>query len=173
MAPSSCTWLLGALVAAFAWWPLLLLPALDLEPPPPASPPSACPSCMLEHAAAASSPVHLANQPMGQGAAVAAMSHTILSSSSEVSDTYLRLEAIKQQILSKLGLSSKPNVSSPVPHEVLLETMRIVDDTRIVHHKRTPDLEDDFYGRTSEIISFAEPGKLKKLIYLLCMQLLL
>ncbi|CAB3386200.1 Hypothetical predicted protein [Cloeon dipterum] len=79
-----------------------------------------------------------------------------------VSDTFYRIEAIKQQILSKLGLQAKPNVSSSIPHEVLLETMRIVDDTAGLQRKQQPQLElddDDDLGRASEIISFAEPGE--------------
>ena len=90
----------------------------------------------------------------------------------------LRLETIKRQILSKLGLKEKPNVTSPVPREVIMETLNRADemleqqdgsgnhhvmyddDSAIPSSTRPPESEpDDFYGRTSEIIAFAEPGR--------------
>jgi inhibin beta len=94
----------------------------------------------------------------------------------------IRLETIKRQILSKLGLKEKPNVTSPVPREVILETLYRAEETGgqqdgggglVTQHvlydddsspapssTRPPESEpDDFYGRTSEIIAFAEPGK--------------
>lgn len=99
----------------------------------------------------------------------------------------IRLETIKRQILSKLGLKEKPNVTSPVPREVILETLYRAEETGghqdgnrgaglVTQHvlydddsspapssTRPPESEpDDFYGRTSEIIAFAEPGKKKK-----------
>ncbi|XP_021913178.1 inhibin beta A chain isoform X2 [Zootermopsis nevadensis] len=95
----------------------------------------------------------------------------------------IRLETIKRQILSKLGLKEKPNVTSPVPREVILETLYRAEETGghqdgnrgaglVTQHvlydddsspapssTRPPESEpDDFYGRTSEIIAFAEPG---------------
>ncbi|XP_071443075.1 lateral signaling target protein 2 homolog, partial [Hetaerina americana] len=70
----------------------------------------------------------------------------------------IRLEAIKHQILSKLGLKSKPNVTSPIPRSVVLETLYRAEETRgFMDPTRPPEPEDDFYGRTSEIITFAEP----------------
>ena len=81
----------------------------------------------------------------------------------------LRIENIKQQILSKLGLKSKPNISTSIPRDVLLQTLYRSDDTRPL--LKEPDTgsfqdeaisyEDDYYAKTSEIISFAEPGELK------------
>jgi inhibin beta len=92
----------------------------------------------------------------------------------------IRLETIKRQILSKLGLKEKPNITSPVPREVILETLYRAEETggrqdgglvaqEHVHadedspgpsSARPPESEpDDFYGRTSEIIAFAEPGE--------------
>ena len=90
----------------------------------------------------------------------------------------IRLETIKRQILSKLGLKEKPNVTSPVPREVIMETLNRADemleqhdgsgshhvmyedDSAIPSSTRPPESEpDDFYGRTSEIIAFAEPGR--------------
>ncbi|XP_069678472.1 uncharacterized protein Actbeta isoform X2 [Periplaneta americana] len=93
----------------------------------------------------------------------------------------IRLETIKRQILSKLGLKEKPNVTSPVPREVIMETLyraeetgdqqdgggsgsgssgiMFEDDSAVPPSTRPPESEpDDFYGRTSEIIAFAEPG---------------
>lgn len=85
----------------------------------------------------------------------------------------LRLEAIKRQILSKLGLKSKPNVTHTLPREIILETLVRAEDSDVGHFNNIDDrssstsyrasvLEtvdvDDFYGRTSEIITFAEKG---------------
>ncbi|XP_050302122.1 inhibin beta chain [Anthonomus grandis grandis] len=85
----------------------------------------------------------------------------------------LRLEAIKKQILQKLGLSAKPNVTHSLPREVVLETLSRAEEgdffskieeeefpttsEKIRNNMETVDV-DDFYGRTSEIISFAEQG---------------
>lgn len=97
----------------------------------------------------------------------------------------LRLEAIKRQILSKLGLRQKPNVTHSLPKEVVMQTLYRAEDNRdffgngsgggtangghvedamlSTTSARTTGTEqmdvDDFYGRTSEIISFAEEGK--------------
>ncbi|EFA05600.1 hypothetical protein TcasGA2_TC015806 [Tribolium castaneum] len=87
----------------------------------------------------------------------------------------LRLEAIKRQILSKLGLRHKPNVTYSLPREVIMETLSRAEDNSDFFRNfnseenisttsaRTSTVEtmdfDDFYGRTSEIISFAEQGK--------------
>lgn len=86
----------------------------------------------------------------------------------------LRLEAIKRQILSKLGLRQKPNVTHSLPREVVMETLFRAEDssdffsnfyreenfsTTSARTSTTETMEyDDFYGRTSEIISFAEEG---------------
>lgn len=87
----------------------------------------------------------------------------------------LRLDAIKRQILSKLGLKHKPNVTHTLPREIILETLvraedsdgrnfNNVDEDISTTSYRSSILEtvdvDDFYGRTSEIISFAEQGKI-------------
>lgn len=86
----------------------------------------------------------------------------------------LRLEAIKTQILSKLGLRQKPNVTHSLPKEVIMQTLYRAEDSQNAFSNmsedtpttstRTAGLEtvdvDDFYGRTSEIISFAEKGKI-------------
>ncbi|XP_075211119.1 inhibin subunit beta isoform X2 [Lycorma delicatula] len=84
----------------------------------------------------------------------------------------LRLEAIKQQILSKLGLATKPNVTSAVSRDVVLKTILRAHETSSSSEEHQQDTlpppssgipsidsePDDFYGRTSEIIAFAEPG---------------
>ncbi|KAK4295261.1 hypothetical protein Pmani_032165 [Petrolisthes manimaculis] len=79
----------------------------------------------------------------------------------------LRIEGIKQQILSKLGLRAKPNVTSSIPREVLLQTLYRSEEDRELLEKQQAELhgtdeelvEDDYYAKTSEIISFAEPGR--------------
>lgn len=119
-----------------------------------------------------------------------------------------RLEAIKFQILLKLGLKNKPNVTSPLPKQFIFDTLRrsgdpalnmndfpmylqssdsietrdlvldqlqqlkvnasesIVDELKAEetfkeHSVPEDDQEfDDFYGRTQEIITFAEKGGL-------------
>ncbi|XP_045129651.1 inhibin beta chain-like [Portunus trituberculatus] len=78
----------------------------------------------------------------------------------------LRIEGIKQQILSKLGLRAKPNVTSGIPREVLLQTLYRSEENRELLAKQQEEirsageelLEDDYYAKTSEIISFAVPG---------------
>lgn len=78
-----------------------------------------------------------------------------------------RVEIIKQQILTKLGLTSTPNVTSARSTKFLLEALSLepspllMDEgaSTAVSKMTTLDSEpDDFYGRTSEIIGFAEPG---------------
>ncbi|XP_078034262.1 inhibin subunit beta isoform X2 [Augochlora pura] len=122
----------------------------------------------------------------------------------------LRLEAIKHQILTKLGLRSRPDVNrtlATVPRHLALETLyraeaqsfRYPDKSRNDHEnvysaeflygdddysyrnldqqaesptedsagigygdhedQDAPEEMDDFYARTSEIITFAEPGR--------------
>ncbi|EEB12603.1 inhibin beta, inhb, putative [Pediculus humanus corporis] len=94
----------------------------------------------------------------------------------------IRLEAIKLQILSKLGLKEKPTITLPVPRDILIETLsragdypmngnffgeQEYDETINNKKEKEPEIDegllesepDDFYGRTSEIITFAEPGK--------------
>ena len=91
----------------------------------------------------------------------------------------LRLEVIKKQILSKLGLRHKPNVTHVLPREVIERVYRTIAGER----EEVPQEEafvaaaagpataggleavdaDDYYGRTSEIIAFAEQGKGRRL----------
>lgn len=94
----------------------------------------------------------------------------------------LRLEAIKHQILSKLGMVSKPNVTMGVSREVVLQTLyRAQETTTSPHHDHDEDTVppttrlpqqdgefDDFYGRTSEIIAFAESGNTSHLLSIYC-----
>nr|CAD7570126.1 unnamed protein product [Timema californicum] len=100
----------------------------------------------------------------------------------EDEDTFLsdedniRLESIKRQILSKLGLISKPNISSNIPREVVLQTLdraNVIKGSVEIGERQhdiiyqsppeeflLPEVElDDFYGQTSEIITFAEPDR--------------
>lgn len=115
-----------------------------------------------------------------------------------------RLEAIKFQILLKLGLKNKPNVTNTLPKQFIFDTLRRsgdpmnnpndytmllqssdeketrdlvldqlqqlklsndsnIDDSNNEDFKEThPEDEqdfDDFYGRTREIITFAEKGE--------------
>ncbi|XP_023223242.1 inhibin beta B chain-like [Centruroides sculpturatus] len=81
----------------------------------------------------------------------------------------LKVEAIKQQILSKLSLREKPNITAPVSREVALEALRRIGLQSMLppeHSILRDDADvnggnlgrDDYYGRTSEIIAFAEPG---------------
>lgn len=115
-----------------------------------------------------------------------------------------RLEAIKFQILLKLGLKNKPNVTNTLPKQFIFDTLRrsgdpavnsndftmlfqssdnketrdlmqdqlqllkinndsIVDELKAEDLKESPpddDQEfDDFYGRTREIIAFADKGE--------------
>lgn len=103
-----------------------------------------------------------------------------------VSDN-LRLEAIKRQILTKLGLRHKPNVTFTLPREVIMATISRAEDGDAFMSNRDPYEEDysttsarsnnvdpvdvdDFYGRTSEIITFGE-GKTKIFIILNSSQL--
>lgn len=93
-----------------------------------------------------------------------------------VSDN-LRLEAIKRQILTKLGLRHKPNVTFTLPRDVIMATISRAEDGDAFMASRDPYEEDysttsarsnhpdpvdvdDFYGRTSEIITFGE-GKVQ------------
>lgn len=93
------------------------------------------------------------------------------------------MEAIKLQILTKLGLKAKPHVKRTLPRELVLASLSRAGedepepgaggsglaggsgDTTDPEEDRyttttvdsAPDY-DDFYGRTSEIITFAEQG---------------
>lgn len=73
----------------------------------------------------------------------------------------LRLEAIKTQLLSKLRLQHRPNVSLDLPRQVLLETvLRSGDPSTTSMNGVKPNLsDDDILPVTSEIITFATPGE--------------
>jgi len=94
----------------------------------------------------------------------------------------VRIESIKRQILVKLGLHAKPNVSSVPSRDFILETLiraeqSLDGDTGTTSTTGStaatsqdietttidPSVEDDFFGKTSEIITFAERG------WLLCL----
>ncbi|XP_076039666.1 inhibin beta B chain-like [Oratosquilla oratoria] len=144
-------WLGAAAGAAAAGaLPLLLfltavpLPVQALPPPPQQSPPQFegqkhqhCPNCL-----------HPTNEH------------------EQIALDNLRIEGIKQQILSKLGLRAKPNITSNIPRELLLQTLYRSEEDRKLLEQVPSDafgsedelVEDDYYAKTSEIISFAEPG---------------
>lgn len=94
-----------------------------------------------------------------------------------------RLESIKRQILIKLGLNAKPLLPADAvpPRDVIMETLLRAEESASALGQRTTEpsptpgrraqqhqhpasdadssaIEDDFYGKTSEIIAFAEPG---------------
>lgn len=113
-----------------------------------------------------------------------------------------RLEAIKQQILLKLNLREKPNVTSTIPKQFILDTLDKAGasdfkysmmmmqsdnsdssdsslDVETLQHLRHGGINDsltddengnfdaqedgefdDFYGKTKEIISFADKGEI-------------
>ncbi|CAL1270394.1 unnamed protein product [Larinioides sclopetarius] len=76
----------------------------------------------------------------------------------------IKLEAIKQQILSKLHLQDRPNITSPLAREVALEALRRTQGGIPEEEGTEPEEDeaggrDDYYARPSEIIAFAEPGE--------------
>lgn len=129
---------------------------------------------------------------------------------SQLSD-HSRLEAIKFQILLKLGLKNKPNFTSSMTKQFILDTLRRSGDP-VLHtnelkmmfqssdskddvvlsqlikqkthnHSKTEDERaesvpetqsdfdeefEDFYGRTREIIAFAEKGEKEFITLKLC-----
>lgn len=88
----------------------------------------------------------------------------------KIESDHIRLEAIKREILSKLGLRHKPNVTHALPRDLIEKTYRTITGERQDDNLRarnsgarsanydTVDV-DDYYGKTSEIISFAEQGE--------------
>ncbi|XP_076361422.1 inhibin beta chain-like [Tachypleus tridentatus] len=83
----------------------------------------------------------------------------------------LKLEAIKQQILSKLNLNQRPNMTVPVAREVLLEAfqrssghlfLEVLPQDQPVEEtvqEQEQEKHEEYYGKTSEIIVFSEPGE--------------
>ncbi|XP_059609837.1 inhibin beta chain [Phlebotomus argentipes] len=69
----------------------------------------------------------------------------------------LRLDAIKQQILTKLGMASPPNLTHALPKQLAMDTLFRAQEPDISIRRRV-DEPDDFYGRTQEIIEFADRG---------------
>lgn len=97
-----------------------------------------------------------------------------------------RLESIKHQILLKLGMKNKPNITDSLPKQYIYDTLRrsgepVINDF-IYHLSSSNEVEsenrtssskdsesefqsdgevdyDDFYGKPREIITFAEMGK--------------
>ncbi|RZF41827.1 hypothetical protein LSTR_LSTR005289 [Laodelphax striatellus] len=132
-----------------------------------------CPNCLSHHHHAHHHHHH--GHPRGGGGGGGGGGGSGGGSSQQDKDQ-LRLEAIKHQILSKLGLDSKPNITSAVSKDVVLKTIRRAQEMSAssidgdvndpsgpsaAHAPTLPLLEsesDDYFGRTSEIIAFAEPG---------------
>ncbi|KAL1430617.1 hypothetical protein MTO96_014863, partial [Rhipicephalus appendiculatus] len=78
----------------------------------------------------------------------------------------LKLDAVRHQILSKLSLRERPpqrrESAPPLARELALEALRrvhLLPEPRALEDQGAPDprQEDDYYGRTAEIIAFAEP----------------
>ncbi|XP_076361281.1 LOW QUALITY PROTEIN: inhibin beta B chain-like [Tachypleus tridentatus] len=81
----------------------------------------------------------------------------------------LKMEAVKNQILSKLQLQERPNMTNPLPRNVLLQVLQhtynhdLAEDS--LQDQSIPDdidgmseEKDNYYGRVSEIVVFSEPG---------------
>lgn len=73
----------------------------------------------------------------------------------------LRIELIKQQILQKLRLPAEPNITQPVPRQVLLRALGKIDPTMAEEPANSVEKTQavEYYAQTKEIISFSEPGK--------------
>ncbi|KAH9370962.1 hypothetical protein HPB48_013392 [Haemaphysalis longicornis] len=82
----------------------------------------------------------------------------------------IKLDAVRHQILSKLSLRERPpqrrEPASPLARELALEALRrvhLLPEPRALEDQGAPDprqaQDDDYYGRTAEIIAFAEPGE--------------
>ncbi|KAH7966932.1 hypothetical protein HPB49_020785 [Dermacentor silvarum] len=80
----------------------------------------------------------------------------------------LKLDAVRHQILSKLSLRERPpqhrESAPPLARELALEALRrvhLLPEPRALEDQGAPDprQEDDYYGRTAEIIAFAEPAR--------------
>ncbi|KAF2346311.1 hypothetical protein FHG87_022933, partial [Trinorchestia longiramus] len=73
----------------------------------------------------------------------------------------MRLNAIKIQLLNKLRLQHRPNVSLDVPRQVLLETVQRLGDSSVANQKDKSHLNlppEEVFPVTSEIITFSAPG---------------
>ena len=107
-----------------------------------------------------------------------------ITETERLSADFVRIESIKRQILVKLGLHAKPNVSRAPSRDFILETLIRAEQSLDVDTNTTsasastsatpqrieattidPGLEDDFFGKTSEIIAFAERGQLLSFHY--------
>ncbi|KAJ1528814.1 hypothetical protein ONE63_007191 [Megalurothrips usitatus] len=124
-----------------------------MTPPSVAASAQACPNCILQH----QTQLKLSEQQQRN-----------------MTSDSLRLEAIKYKILFKLGLKGKPNVTHAVPRKVaegLVEEM-LGTPKDSSHHPHTTTTKrayhhadhhhgdpEELYGRASEIIAFAEPGR--------------
>lgn len=69
----------------------------------------------------------------------------IRSSSSENSHL-MRLESIKYQILMKLGLKQKPNITNTLPKHVIMETLYRADDNHLPHSNGNQFIFEIFFS---------------------------
>lgn len=137
---------------------LLLLVLLIAVTANSASSTSRCPNCMHQTTTA---------RPEGSRRSISSSSNEAEKQQQQQEQQQsvdgLRIEAIKQQILNKLGLKQKPNITTTIPREVILETLWRADEGKDALDFHIPGNNpkseaDDYYARTSEIITFAEPG---------------
>ncbi|XP_031629520.1 protein PF14_0175 isoform X2 [Contarinia nasturtii] len=61
-----------------------------------------------------------------------------IRSSSSANSYLMRLESIKYQILMKLGLKQKPNITNTLPKHVIMETLYRADDNNVPHSNENP-----------------------------------
>lgn len=82
----------------------------------------------------------------------------------EESDLYkVRIEMIKAKLLAKLQLDKEP-VLKQKPKELriaaLLSNLNLIGEEN--NHKEPDDSEDEYYGKTTQIIVFSEKGRSSK-----------
>ncbi|XP_033168270.1 inhibin beta chain isoform X2 [Drosophila mauritiana] len=79
--------------------------------------------------------------------------HNNIAPSDEV-----RLESIKRQILTKLGLSHKPNVSNPLPKQFIWETIYRADGGRMIPNNAFGSNGKNLDQKTIKLWPLASPG---------------
>lgn len=74
--------------------------------------------------------------------------------------TSLRIEFIKQQILEKLRLKEPPTVKSSVKlPKAIVNNPAILKRTEDTKKIEEDEVDDDFYGKTDQVILFPQEGK--------------
>ncbi|RWS01459.1 Inhibin beta B chain-like protein [Dinothrombium tinctorium] len=81
-------------------------------------------------------------------------------SNSEHVFNQLRIETIKQRILSELQLNERPKINSSIPREVINEALRNANLNAENNKLKTSLSSEENYGKTSKIIAFSKPGEL-------------